>query len=213
MARPIRNVLTKITELFFQNVSPPWVFRVQQWFMTQINRTEREQNTKLSFFENSWICSQYHQKTVFWPLFRGLNQNVSPPWILKSHIRNLDECAAEKSLQQNRVEFCLNFWLVFSVNRVLRLQISYQIFFKKVVGSRNGDTFFSKIKSSANSTVLYTFCTHLLIQYHSYCFLRFSRYNLFRKPWITKLKSVHKSIFERFGKIFGKSFFNFHIRR
>ena len=121
MARPIRNVLTKITELFFQNVSPPWVFRVQQWFMTQINRTEREQNTKLSFFENSWICSQYHQKTVFWPLFRGINQNVSSPWIYNLHIWDLHECVADKSVQSSTDGF-VQIDYRFFINRVSILQ-------------------------------------------------------------------------------------------
>jgi hypothetical protein len=40
-------------------------------------------------------------------LFRGLNQNVSPPWIWKSHIRNLDKCAAEESVQRNELSFVL----------------------------------------------------------------------------------------------------------
>ena len=41
MARPIKNVLTKVTELFYQNVFPPWFLTVQQLFITEINRTER----------------------------------------------------------------------------------------------------------------------------------------------------------------------------
>ena len=44
MARPIRNVLTKVTEFSFQNVSPPWFSKEQQ-----INQTEREQGSQLSF--------------------------------------------------------------------------------------------------------------------------------------------------------------------
>jgi hypothetical protein len=65
MARPIRTVLTKVTELLFQNISPPWFFKVQQLLMTQINRTDRKQINQLSFFQNSSILLKNHLKTVF----------------------------------------------------------------------------------------------------------------------------------------------------
>ena len=37
--------------------------------------------------------------------FRSLNQNASPPWIEKSHIRNLHKCAAEESVQISKESF------------------------------------------------------------------------------------------------------------
>ena len=51
---------------FFLNVSDPWIFMVKQWFMTLINRSERQQTTKQSFGKNPLIWFQNHQKTVFW---------------------------------------------------------------------------------------------------------------------------------------------------
>jgi hypothetical protein len=55
MAHPIRTLFTKMTKLLLQNVSLPWFFKVQQWCMTIINRTDREQIIKLSFWHNPSI--------------------------------------------------------------------------------------------------------------------------------------------------------------
>ena len=41
---------------------------------TQIKNPRRSRITCNSLLQN-------HQKSVFWPYFRGLTQNVSPPWI------------------------------------------------------------------------------------------------------------------------------------
>jgi hypothetical protein len=65
MTHPIRNVLTKVTELFLQNVSPPWFLKIQQLFIAEINQTERRQSPLLSFEYDSLIWLQNHQKTVF----------------------------------------------------------------------------------------------------------------------------------------------------
>ena len=46
------------------------------------------------------IWLQHHQKPVFWPYFRGLNQNVFLPWIYKLHIQNPHECVVEQSVQK-----------------------------------------------------------------------------------------------------------------
>ena len=92
--------------------------------MSLINRTEREQTVEQSFGNNSWIWLQNHQKAVFWPYFRGLNQYVSPHLILKSHIRNLHACAAEESVHISEQSF---------------VQISVSVFLKSCFG-------FQKIK-------------------------------------------------------------------
>ena len=68
-----------------------------------------------SFVQFSWIWLQTNQKTVFRTYFRGLNQNVFPPWISKLHIRNLHESAAEKSVQIRMKSF---------------VQISSSVFYK-----------------------------------------------------------------------------------
>jgi hypothetical protein len=66
--------------------------------MTLIYRTEREQVILKRFYFFLDLTS-VSPKNSFWPYFRGLNQNVSPPWIYNLHIRNLDECAAEECVK------------------------------------------------------------------------------------------------------------------
>ena len=123
MARPIRNVLTKITELFFQNVSPPWVFRVQQWFMTQINRTEREQNTKLSFLKILEFALSITKKLYFDPcLGVSIKMYLLPGF--KSHTFETQINVQLKSPCKTPSWVLSKFLTRFSVNRVLNFQKS-----------------------------------------------------------------------------------------
>ena len=77
MARPIRNVHTKVTELFFENVSLPWVFKVQHWFMTLITLTEwlefGYRITKKQYFALVNIWSKYCFLVILKP-----NPRISP---------------------------------------------------------------------------------------------------------------------------------------
>jgi hypothetical protein len=50
MPRPNRNLLTKLTELCFQNVSPPWVFKAH---IRNLNECAAEKSTKIS--EESFV--------------------------------------------------------------------------------------------------------------------------------------------------------------
>jgi hypothetical protein len=76
----------------------------QTWRMACPIRNVLRKLTAL-FVQNVSPWLQNQQKTVFWLYFRGLNQNISPPWIFKSHIRNLHECVAEESVHIAKESF------------------------------------------------------------------------------------------------------------
>ena len=62
------KIKSKVTELFFPNVLPPWVFRVQQWFMTSINRTERERSPTWVFGKIIRFGSRINKNHYFDPM-------------------------------------------------------------------------------------------------------------------------------------------------
>jgi hypothetical protein len=92
MDRPITNLLTKLMELFFENVLPTWFFKIQirnsynlYDINVQLNSPHRSVTVVLSKFLEFGI--RIIKKQYFGPIFGSLNKNVFPPWILKLHIR------------------------------------------------------------------------------------------------------------------------------
>ena len=65
MARPIRNVHTKLTESFFQNVSLPWFFKELIRNLYEFAAEQSVHISNLSVVQISRIWLQNQQKTVF----------------------------------------------------------------------------------------------------------------------------------------------------
>ena len=87
-----------------------------------------------AFFKKFSDLASISPKTVFWPYFRSLNQNVSPPLISKLNIRNLYESSAEESVKIRiesfvRISISIFYKSSFDFPKIDKFQlISYKIF-------------------------------------------------------------------------------------